>query len=64
MTVTTVYRTEAGSVRETAEEAKRLDSAEYLAHQCAHLPGMNRLQLVRAFEHLLESGRIEVRSEG
>lgn len=64
MTITTCYRTTAGTICQTLEDAETQDAAERLAGACSGVPGNNAAVLARCLSHLLRQGLIiEVESD-
>lgn len=64
MTITTVYRTTAGTICQTLEDAEVQDTAERLSAECSGVPGVNAQSLARCLSYLLRRGLIaEVESD-
>ena len=64
MTITTCYRTTAGTICQTLEDAEVQDAAERLAAECRIIPGVNAQSLARCLSYLLRRGLIcEVESD-
>lgn len=64
MNITTCYRTTAGTICQTLEDAEVQDAAERLSAECSGVPGVNAAVLARCLSHLLRQGLIiEVESD-
>lgn len=58
MNITTCYRTTAGTICQTLEDAEVQDAAERLSAECSGVPGVNAQLLARCLSHLLRRGLI------
>ena len=58
MTITTCYRTTAGTICQSLEDAETQDAAERLAGACSGVPGNNAAVLARCLSYLLRQGLI------
>lgn len=64
MTITACYRTTAGTICQTLEDAEVQDAAERLSAECSGVPGVNAQSLARCLSYLLRQGLIiEVESD-
>ena len=58
MNITTCYRTTAGTICQTLEDAEVQDAAERLAAECHIIPGVSAQPLARCLSYLLRQGLI------
>ena len=58
MTITACYRTTAGTICQTLEDAEVQDAAERLSAECSGVPGVNAQSLARCLSYLLRLGLI------